>query len=161
MQAWITLWPSIFTLWQIGRVMAMWVIALFQKKREWGVSVQVFEKWHLVLCQSDCWCWIKIYNGLLKVTVTYTFHPFSKPLSCTGSQGALHCPITGMASTHESVHTIHISSFQFIWLAFPWIEERNQKTQANTENMWANSNLIYWGDSANHRAPLSRSWFLF
>lgn len=36
----------------------MWVMALFQEKKgkqEGGVSFQVFEKWHLVLCQSDCW----------------------------------------------------------------------------------------------------------
>lgn len=25
-----------------------------EKKQEWGFSVQLFEKWHLVLCQSDC-----------------------------------------------------------------------------------------------------------
>lgn len=29
MQAWITFWLSIFTLWQMGRVMATWVMVLF------------------------------------------------------------------------------------------------------------------------------------
>lgn len=31
--------------------------------QDWGVSFQLFKIWHLVVCQSDCWCWIKIFNG--------------------------------------------------------------------------------------------------
>lgn len=53
-------------------------------RKKWGVSFQLFEKWHLVFCQRYCWCWIKIYNRLLKVTATYTFHPFSKLIILQG-----------------------------------------------------------------------------
>lgn len=82
MQAWITLWPSIFTLWQIGRVMAMWVMTLFQKKKEKEKKRMrsfIPTIWKMApSASSDCWWWIKIYNGFLKVIVTYTLHPFSK-----------------------------------------------------------------------------------
>lgn len=39
-QAWITFWLSIFTLWQMGRVMAMWVMVLFlgEEREKYGMG---------------------------------------------------------------------------------------------------------------------------
>ena len=49
-----------------------------EKKNRMRCLFQLFEKWHLVLCQSDSWCCIKTYNEWLKVIQTLTFNPFSK-----------------------------------------------------------------------------------
>lgn len=58
-----------------------------------------------VLCRSDCWCWIKIYNGLVKVIVMYTFHPFSKLLILFRFTGAWHYLIIAWIA-HVSLHLI-------------------------------------------------------
>lgn len=75
-----------------------------EKKKEWRVSFQLFEKWHIVIGKSDCWCWVKKYLVQNLWWFIYSIQQMFQVREIPRSQGNWNYPIIGPTYWNMHVH---------------------------------------------------------